>query len=332
MKDYLDEFKQMKEEKRLQYTAYNNLIYNDLYSSKYKTGNEKISIIIPTHNRFEQLTQLVNSIFNQTYQNFEIILVDDLSIDETNEVYSNYHDKRLKYYRNYENLGAGLNRQKGYNLSHGKYIIFCDDDDYFIDNEYFYELIKIFEDENINLICSESYTHYENNDKYIHTNLNIDEESIDSIEYLNNFMTKYRKPTSVFPAAFRRTTLIEAKFKEMTMMNDTSIYLRALMIGGKTYINKKIIGVYRVHEKNFTKSVHSDFIIKNLEEKRKIHNYLKKHEKISNSDDWYAQQIAITMNYYLDNVGDIGGVDAVLNWILKNVSYDEYLKYKKKNH
>ena len=65
---------------------------------------------------------------------------------------------------------------------------------------------------------------------------------------------------------------------------------------------------------------------------RKIHNYLKKHEKISNSDDWYAQQIAITMNYYLDNVGDIGGVDAVLNWILKNVSYDEYLKYKKKNH
>lgn len=51
-------------------------------------------------------------------------MIDDLSDDETNEVYGNYHDKRLKYFRNYENLGMGLNRQKAYNLSNGDYIIF----------------------------------------------------------------------------------------------------------------------------------------------------------------------------------------------------------------
>lgn len=240
--------------------------------SQHNVGEKKISIIIPTHNRFEYLTVLLNSIFRQTYQNFEIILIDDLSTDETNEVYGNYHDRRLKYYLNHENLGSGLNRQKGYNLSHGDYIIFCDDD-YFIDNNYFFDLINIFKDNNVNVICSESYIHHEKEDKYGYSNTHINEEIIDSVEYLKNFMTVYQKPTSLFPAAFRRSTLIKAQFKEMTMMNDTSIYLRALMMGGKTFINKKIIGIYRFHGENVTFNLKSEFIIKNLEEKESVKFY-----------------------------------------------------------
>lgn len=48
MKDYLNEFKQKKEENKLSYSAYNNLIYNNLNIPNYITGNKKISIIIPT--------------------------------------------------------------------------------------------------------------------------------------------------------------------------------------------------------------------------------------------------------------------------------------------
>lgn len=330
MKDYLNEFKEKKEENKLSYSAYNNLIYNNLNMPEYKINNEIISIIIPTHNRFKQLKKLLTSIFNQTYQNFEIILIDDLSNDETNEVYSNYPDKRLKYYLNYENLGVGLNKQKGYNLSQGDYIIFCDDDDYFIDDNYFFDLINIFKDENINLVCSESYIHYEEENEYLYSSINVDGEILDSIDYLENFMIKYNKPPSTFPAAFRRKTLIEAQFKEMTMMNDTSIYLRALMMGGKTFINKKIIGIYRVHGENKTFNLKPEFIIRNLEEKMKIYEYIKKHCLILNIDDWYSKQISITMDYFLENVNDKNRIDDVLNWIYKNVSYKEYLNYKKK--
>lgn len=330
MKNHLNEFKQKKEENKLSYSAYNNLVYNTLYISQYKMGNKKISIIIPTHNRFEQLGELINSIFNQTYQNFEIILIDDLSSDETNEVYSDYHDRRLKYYRNHENLGSGLNRQKGYNLSNGDYIIFCDDDDYFIDNDYFSDLINIFKDESISIVCSESYIHYEKKDKYVYSNINIDDEIIDSVEYLKNFMIKYVKPTSTFPAAFRRKTLVKAQFKEMTMMNDTSIYLRALMMGGKTFINKKIIGIYRIHTSNETFNPQSDFIIKNLEEKRKIYEYLKENNTLQNLDDWYAKQIEKTVNHFLRSNYDEKGAYDVINWVNENVSLEEYLKYKKK--
>ncbi|SDA42368.1 glycosyltransferase [Methanobrevibacter millerae] len=333
MKDYLNDFKLKNEENKLSNSAYNNLIktyMNITPKNKDINENQKISIIIPTHNRFEQLTQLINSIFNQTYQNFEIILIDDISSDKTNEIYSNYPDKRLKYFLNYENLGMGLNRQKGYNLSTGDYVIFCDDDCYFIDEDYFFDLINIFKDENINIICSESYTHYEKENKYVYSSVNFNDGQIDSIEYLKNFMIKYRKPTSLFPAVFRRKTLIESQFKEMTMMNDTSVYLRALMMGGKTFINKKIIGIYRVHGENDTFNHESDFIIKNLEEKKKIYYYLKENHTIPNVEDWYAKQISITVNHYLKNTDDEKGMDNVLNWVWRNVSYEEYLKYLKK--
>ena len=105
-----------------------------------------------------------------------------------------------------------MNRQKGYNLSHGDYIIFCDDDDYFVDNNYFSDIINIFKDESINLVCSESYIHNEEKDKYVYSSINIKDKIIDSIEYLKKFMIKYNKPTSTFPVAFRRKTLIEAHF------------------------------------------------------------------------------------------------------------------------
>ena len=329
MGDYLESFKQKKEENLLTSSAYYNLVYKHKINL-IKSNWPKISVIIPTHNRFEFLSELISSIFSQSYQNFEIILIDDVSSDKTNEIYGNYHDNRLKYYRNHENLGPGLSRQKGYNLADGDYIIFCDDDDYFIDNGYFFDLIKIFEDETVNVILSESYTHYETEDKYVYFQLNLDNSIIDSIEYLKNFMIRYPKPTSLFPAAFRRKCLVKAQFKEMTMMNDTSIYLRALMMGGKTFINKRIVGIYRIHGENMTFANNSDFIIKNLEEKRKIYEYLTKHQLITNIDDWYAKQIAITVNYYLSHSEDEGSIDAVLNWVWKNVSYEAYLNYKKR--
>lgn len=328
MNNHLKEFEQKKEANLLSDSAYCNLLYNFRTKCYIQKNTSKISIIIPTHNRFEQLSELISSIFSQTYQNFEIILIDDVSSDETSEIYGNYHDKRLKYYRNHENLGPGLNRQKGYNLSTGDYIIFSDDDDYFLDYNFFYDVVNIFKDDDVNIICSESYWHYEKDDEYSYSEINLDNGKIDSIDYLKNFMIKYKKP-AIFPT-IRRKTLIEAEFKEMTMMNDTSIFLRALMMGGKTYINKKIIGVYRIHDKNIRFSLKSDFIIKNLEEKRKIHNYLNEHKIITNLDEWYTKQIAITVNYYLNYSNDENGIDDVLNWVWKNVSYDEYLKYKKR--
>ena len=86
---------------------------SDLILSKKTNKLEKfkISIIIPTHNRFNQLLRLLNSIFSQTYSNIEVILIDDVSTDDTNKFFESIEDERIKYVRNTKNLGMGLNRQ-----------------------------------------------------------------------------------------------------------------------------------------------------------------------------------------------------------------------------
>ncbi len=89
----------------------------------------KVSVIIPTHNRAEFLCSAIISVLNQTFQDFEIIVVDDASMDNTHEVVSSFNDKRIKYMRHEINKGASAARNTGIKNSSSDYIAFLDDDD-----------------------------------------------------------------------------------------------------------------------------------------------------------------------------------------------------------
>lgn len=292
------------------------------------TEKEKITVIIPTHNRLEQLTKCIESITNQDYKNIEIIIIDDVSTDATRKFYENHKDKRIRYLRNEKNLGMGLNRQKAFKVATGDFIIYCDDDDYFIDNTYFKDAIKIFQDKEINVICSPSYIHYEEENIYSLYELNFSKK-IKSIDYLKRFQFDLKKPTSTFPAIFRKEVLDKANFKDMKMMNDSSIYLKALMMGGYTYKNEKIIGVYRVHGKNDTFNVKADFTIKNLKEKKKIYQYIKKNNLLENPRNWYEQEAKITICHFLNGKEKSNFKrNQVLLWTKMNVSKELYKELK----
>lgn len=85
-----------------------------------------ISIIIPYYNRPEKIKRCLNSVLNQTYQDFEILVVDDHStIPLTLDA-----DSRIKVFRNQKNLGPGLSRNVGLDNAKGVYIAFLDSDDY----------------------------------------------------------------------------------------------------------------------------------------------------------------------------------------------------------
>lgn len=94
----------------------------------------KISIITPTYNRADLIDRAILSILNQTYQNFELIIVDDASEDNTTEVVSKYlHDGRIKFVRLPVNSGVNIARNKGIqNISNDvDAITFLDSDDEF---------------------------------------------------------------------------------------------------------------------------------------------------------------------------------------------------------
>jgi len=89
----------------------------------------KVSIIIPTYNRAELLHTAITSVLNQTYQDFEILIIDDASKDNTQEVVKSFNDRRIKYIRHKENKGEAVARNTGIMNSNGEYIAFLDDDD-----------------------------------------------------------------------------------------------------------------------------------------------------------------------------------------------------------
>lgn len=90
-----------------------------------------VSVIIPTYNRARLLPRAINSVLNQTYRDFELIVVDDASADNTIEVVKQFQEKddRIKYLKHSEHKGGSGARNTGIKASAGEYIGLLDDDD-----------------------------------------------------------------------------------------------------------------------------------------------------------------------------------------------------------
>ena len=90
--------------------------------------NPSVSVIIPTYNRADIILETIESVFNQTYQNFEIVIVDDGSSDNTKEVIENLKNPRIKYIYQ-KNSGPSAARNNGIKNAKGELIAFLDSDD-----------------------------------------------------------------------------------------------------------------------------------------------------------------------------------------------------------
>ena len=137
-----------------------------------------ISVIIPVYNVKEYLNRCINSIINQTYQNLEIIIIDDGSTDGSDKICDMYKrkDKRIKVFHK-KNGGLSDARNYGLKFATGEYIAFCDSDD-FIDKRMYEILHKKLIENNADICISNYYKFskdeeiendydYEKNDKTI---------------------------------------------------------------------------------------------------------------------------------------------------------------------
>jgi glycosyltransferase involved in cell wall biosynthesis len=94
-------------------------------------SSPKVSVIIPAYNGADYLGEAIQSVVDQTYSNFELIVVDDASPDRTAEVVKGFGDPRLKYLLHPENQGSDVARYTGLQASAGEIIAFLDQDDYY---------------------------------------------------------------------------------------------------------------------------------------------------------------------------------------------------------
>ena len=104
---------------------------------------QKITIIVPVYNCEKTIEKCIDSILKQTYKNFELIVINDGSVDKTLEILQRYNDSRIKII-NQLNKGTGFARNIGLKNATGEYICFIDGDDYIKPNFLYcsYELIR----------------------------------------------------------------------------------------------------------------------------------------------------------------------------------------------
>lgn len=84
---------------------------------------------MPTYNRAHTIEKSIKSVILQTYKNWELIIIDDGSTDNTEKNIDNFNENRIKYHKLQKNCGAQFARKRGINLSKGEFIAFLDSDD-----------------------------------------------------------------------------------------------------------------------------------------------------------------------------------------------------------
>lgn len=128
----------------------------------------EVSIIVPVYNVENYLEKCINSILNQTFKNFELILVNDGSTDRSGEICEEYkqRDKRIKVFHN-SNQGVSMSRNFGIDEAKGRYLMFCDSDDYVNETwiEELYKMILLYPNAWIN--CNLYRLDYDNKEKTI---------------------------------------------------------------------------------------------------------------------------------------------------------------------
>jgi len=113
----------------------------------------KISIIIPVYNAEQYLNKLIESIFVQTYKNYEIIIINDGSTDNSLEVIKKLSkdNNKIKCIT-IENSGPGIARRRGFEEAEGDLLFFIDSDDYIPNNKAFEKIIEIYNNNQFDIL------------------------------------------------------------------------------------------------------------------------------------------------------------------------------------
>ena len=112
----------------------------------------RVSVIIPAYNGDRYMVEAINSILHQTYTNWEIIIVDDGSTDNTSNIIQKY-SKQIKYFHQ-TNQGVAASRNLGLSKAEGEYIAFLDQDDVFLPHKLASQVTVLAEDSTLGMVSS----------------------------------------------------------------------------------------------------------------------------------------------------------------------------------
>jgi len=221
-----------------------------------------ISVVIPLYNKEEFIVTTINSVLNQTFQDFELIIVDDGSTDRSIEALTFFNDKRIKLFQ-IQNSGVSIARNFGIEKAQYSYIAFLDADDWWATTylEAMYDAINKYPKQKI-FASSRSRVFKDNIERYDNQYLP-KENTTDLISYFDVISVDL-PPINSSNSVFHKSLFSEiGKFKErVSQHEDHDLWIRLAATYNIVFVNKPL-SFYRKTEQNTASNKHysaSNFI------------------------------------------------------------------------
>ena len=217
-------------------------------------NNCLVSVIMPAYNASNYIQEAINSVIAQTFTDWELIIVDDGSTDNTAMLVKEYllKDSRIQYFYQ-ENGKQGKARNFAISKSKGEYLAFLDADDLWLPEKLEIQLLEI-KDKNVDLLFADSYVF--NNDQIQDTsqNMNIPTSVYYDISSLKLFLKGNRIPILTVLVKRDKVLAVGGFSEALHIQNieDYHLWLKLLMTGCVLYSSDSIIAKYRVHNSSVT--------------------------------------------------------------------------------
>nr|WP_293834724.1 glycosyltransferase family 2 protein [uncultured Arsenicibacter sp.] len=295
----------------------------------------KVSIIIPNYNHSGYLEARLNSILDQTYKDYEIIILDDCSTDNSKEIIEKYTKKTKKISKviyNEKNSGSTFKQwNRGFENTTGEYIWIAESDDW-CENNLLEELITnmITNPEIVIGYVQSSIINQDNREIY-RSKYEYDKNVLNGGEFVCNHMINGNAIFNASMAIFKKKILnsITKEYTKYKFCGDWIFWIEVALLG-KVYISNKCLNYFRKHEGDVSKKFYSSG--NNFIEEIDMITYLKRN-KIINYKDYYRNIYAKYINYRNllneSNIGPIYEIEkkffpykyylGIRYWLMKNL-------------
>lgn len=199
----------------------------------------KISVILPIYNSQNYLKEAIESILSQTYKDFELILINDGSTDNSENIIHSFQDERIVYIKNPKNLGLIKSLNIGLGQAKGEYIARMDADDVSLPTRFEFQLKAFEQNKNAVLVSSDYYSLTGNDIKYIKN-----DGSSDYFKGILLFSTCFAHPTVMMRNIFKEKGL--SYDENYLHTEDYKLWVDLVTHGEFCNVNKALLK-YRTH-------------------------------------------------------------------------------------
>ena len=244
----------------------------------------KISVIIPVYNADKYISRCLDSLINQTFQDFEVICVNDKSNDNTANILEEYSKKdiRIKIINNVCNMGSALTRNAGLDVAVGDYIYFIDADDY-IDEKYLEGMLEKIEQTNCDIVLNYSIESESGGTISHYHHPTMPEVKPEGI-FLDGISATHDAPCFLWARLYRKSFLDKHNLRFLDIRATEDVVFNAVvnMFCDKTYVFYGAKYHYTVNKDSVTGVAKSDnerdFL--HIKAHSYIYDYLKEHNRL----------------------------------------------------